>query len=226
MVSEVIPVFSRKVIFGYEFVAASTVAIALVSFGVWAHHMFTVGMSQTVDVYFAAASLVVGIPTGVKMFNWLATIYGGRIRTRRTHALLLRLLVDVRDRRLDGHHARGGADRLSAQRQLLCRRPFPLGDHRRHLDGAFRRALLLVSQGHRPDVFGTARPVALLALLVGFILTFGPMHIAGILGMPRRIFTYQADRGWQLWNVLTGIGAFIQAPSYLIFAWNLLISLK
>ena len=60
--------------------AASTVAIALISFGVWAHHMFTVGMSRTVDVYFAAASLLVAIPTGVKMFNWLATIYGGRIR--------------------------------------------------------------------------------------------------------------------------------------------------
>ena len=63
-------------------------------------------------------------------------------------------------------------------------------------------------------------------LLIGFILTFGPMHIAGILGMPRRIFTYQADRRWQLWNVLTGFGALIQAPSYLIFAWNLLFSLN
>ena len=62
-------------------------------------------------------------------------------------------------------------------------------------------------------------------LLIGFILTFGPMHFAGILGMPRRIFTYQADRPWQLWNVLTGIGSLIQAPSYLIFAWNFLISL-
>ena len=114
MVSDVIPVFSRKVIFGYEFVAASTVAIAFISFGVWAHHMFTVGMSRTVDVYFAAASLVVGIPTGVKMFNWLATVYGGRMADGRAHAVLLRLPVDVRDRRLDGHHARRGADGLSA----------------------------------------------------------------------------------------------------------------
>ena len=80
MVSDVIPVFSRKVIFGYEFVAASTVAIAFISFGVWAHHMFAVGMTRTVDVYFAAASLVVGIPTGIKIFNWLATVYGGRWR--------------------------------------------------------------------------------------------------------------------------------------------------
>ena len=80
MVSEVIPVFSRKVLFGYEFMAAATMAIAFISMGVWAHHMFAVGMSRTLDLYFAAASLLVSIPTGIKFFNWLATMYGGRIR--------------------------------------------------------------------------------------------------------------------------------------------------
>src|SRR4051812_5778400 len=80
MVSEVIPVFSRKVLFGYEFMAAATMAIAFISMGVWAHHMFTVGMSRTLDLYFAAASLLVSIPTGIKFFNWLATMYGGKIR--------------------------------------------------------------------------------------------------------------------------------------------------
>ena len=80
MISEVIPVFSRKVIFGYEFMAAATLAIAFISLGVWAHHMFTVGMSRTVDLYFTAASLLISIPTGIKFFNWLATMYGGRIR--------------------------------------------------------------------------------------------------------------------------------------------------
>ena len=83
MVSEVIPVFSRKVLFGYEFMAAATMAIAFISMGVWAHHMFTVGMSRTLDLYFAAASLLVSIPTGIKFFNWLATMYGGRIRSPR-----------------------------------------------------------------------------------------------------------------------------------------------
>ena len=80
MISDVIPVFSRKVIFGYEFVAASTVAIAFISFGVWAHHMFAVGMSRTVDIFFGATSFLIAIPTGVKIFNWLATAYGGRWR--------------------------------------------------------------------------------------------------------------------------------------------------
>ena len=80
MVSEVIPVFSRKVLFGYEFMAAATMAIALISLGVWAHHMYCVGMSRTLDLYFAVASLLVSIPTGIKFFNWLATMFGGRIR--------------------------------------------------------------------------------------------------------------------------------------------------
>ena len=79
MVSEVIPVFSRKVLFGYEFMAAATMAIAFISLGVWAHHMFTVGMSRTLDLFFAVASLLVSIPTGIKFFNWLATMYGGRL---------------------------------------------------------------------------------------------------------------------------------------------------
>ncbi len=79
MVSEIIPVFSRKVLFGYEFMAAATAAIAFISLGVWAHHMFAVGMSRTADFYFVVASLLVSIPTGIKFFNWLATMYGGRI---------------------------------------------------------------------------------------------------------------------------------------------------
>ncbi|MGH7222658.1 MAG: cytochrome c oxidase subunit I, partial [Gemmataceae bacterium] len=79
MIAEVIPVFSRKVLFGYEFMAAATMAIVFISMGVWAHHMFCVGMNRTLDLYFAAASLLVSIPTGIKMFNWLATMYGGKL---------------------------------------------------------------------------------------------------------------------------------------------------
>src|SRR5262249_55632814 len=80
MVSEIVPVFSRKVLFGYEFMAAATAAIAFISLGVWARHMFSVGMSRTGGLLFAGSSLLVSIPTGIKFFNWLATMYGGRIR--------------------------------------------------------------------------------------------------------------------------------------------------
>ena len=91
MISEVIPVFSRKVLFGYEFMAAATMAIVFISMGVWAHHMFCVGMSRTLDMYFAAASLLVSIPTGIKYFNWLATMYGGRVRSGLADAVRLRI---------------------------------------------------------------------------------------------------------------------------------------
>ena len=74
IISEVIPVFSRKVLFGYEFMAVATMAIAFLAMGVWAHHMFTAGMSKVLDFYFAAASFLISIPTGIKIFNWLATI--------------------------------------------------------------------------------------------------------------------------------------------------------
>src|SRR5580693_6962773 len=80
MISEIIPVFSRKPIFGYGFVAASTVAIAILSFGVWAHHMFATGLGHTADAFFAAGSMLIAVPTGVKIFNWIATMWGGSIR--------------------------------------------------------------------------------------------------------------------------------------------------
>jgi heme/copper-type cytochrome/quinol oxidase subunit 1 len=79
MISEIIPVFSRKVIFGYESVAAATVAIGFISFGVWAHHMFAVGLNSTLDAFFAGASFMIAVPTGIKVFNWLATLYGGKL---------------------------------------------------------------------------------------------------------------------------------------------------
>src|SRR5207249_7323102 len=80
VVSEIIPVFSRKLIFGYEYVAASSVAIAVLSLGVWVHHMFTVGMGRPLYVFFAISSMLIAIPTGVKVLNWTATMLGGRIR--------------------------------------------------------------------------------------------------------------------------------------------------
>src|SRR5262249_60829300 len=80
MISEMVPVFSRKPIFGYEFVAASTVAIVVLSSLVWAHHMFTVGMGRAMDVFFIITSMLIAIPTGVKVLNWSATLVGGRIR--------------------------------------------------------------------------------------------------------------------------------------------------
>ncbi len=226
MLSDVIPVFSRKVIFGYEFVAASTVAIAFISFGVWAHHMFAVGMSRSVDIYFAAASLLVGIPTGIKTFNWLATVYGGRWRMAAPMLFSLGFL---------SMFVIGGLTGIMLAvvpvNYQLTDTYFVVGHFHWVIIGGTLMGLFAGSYYWYPKVTGRMYSERLARwhfwlLLSGFLLTFGPMHIAGMLGMPRRIYTYPADRGWALWNQLSSLGALIQGPSYLIFVANLLISLK
>jgi cytochrome c oxidase subunit 1 len=226
MISEVIPVFSRKVIFGYEFVAASTVAIAFISFGVWAHHMFTVGLSRTLDIFFAISSLLIAIPTGVKIFNWLATVYGGKLRL--TTAMLFSL----------GFLAMFVIGGLTGVMLALAPLDFQLSDTY-FVVGHFHWVII---GGILFGVFAgfyywypkaTGRKLSerlghwqFWLFLIGFILTFGPMHFAGMFGMPRRIHLYYADRGITLWNQLATVGAFLQGPSILIFVINLFWSLK
>jgi cytochrome c oxidase subunit 1 len=226
MLSDVIPVFSRKVIFGYEFVAASTVAIAFISFGVWAHHMFTVGMTRSADLFFAASSLVIAIPTGIKNFNWLATVYGGRWRMAAPMLFSLGFLSMFVIAGLTGIMLA-----VAPMDFQLTDTYFVVGHFHWVIVGGILMGLFAGMYYWYPKVTGRMYSERLARwqfwlFLIGFILIFGPMHFAGMLGMPRRIYTYQADRGWEVWNQLSTLGAFIQAPSFLIFVWNLLISLK
>jgi cytochrome c oxidase subunit I len=225
MVSEVIPVFSRKVLFGYEFMAAATMAIAFISLGVWAHHMFCVGMSRTLDLFFVIASLLVSIPTGIKFFNWLATMFGGRIWFASpmlfSFGFLSMFLI-------------GGLTGI-----MLAAAPFDfqlsdsyfvVGHFHWVLIGGTLFGTFAGIHYWYPKVTGRMLSERLARwqfwlLYVGFILTFGPMHVSGMLGMPRRIFTYQPDRAWEIWNQLSTVGAFVQAPSYAIFVYNVIVSL-
>lgn len=226
MVSEVIPVFVRKVLFGYEFMAAATMGIAFISLGVWAHHMFCVGMSRGQDLFFVASSLLVSIPTGIKFFNWLATMYGGRIRFASPMLFCFGFL---------SMFLIGGLTGI-----MLAAAPF---------DFQLSDSYFVVAHFHwvliGGTLFGTFAGIyywypkatgrmlserlgrwQFWLLYIGFVLTFGPMHISGFLGMPRRIYTYDADRGWEFWNQLTTVGALIQVPSFAIFVVNLLWSLR
>jgi cytochrome c oxidase subunit 1 len=226
MLSDVIPVFSRKVIFGYEFVAASTVAIAFISFGVWAHHMFAVGMSRTADIFFGAMSLVIAIPTGIKTFNWLATVYGGRWRMAAPMLFSLGFLSMFVIGGLTGIILA-----IVPVDYQLTDSYFVVGHFHWVIIGGTLMGLFAGVYYWYPKVTGRMYSERLARwqfwlFLIGFLLTFGPMHMSGMLGMPRRIYTYPADRGWEVWNQLSSLGAFIQGPSYLIFVWNLLISLK
>jgi cytochrome c oxidase subunit 1 len=226
MISEVIPVFSRKVLFGYEFMAAATMAIVFISLGVWAHHMFTVGMTRTLDLFFAASTMLVSVPTGIKFFNWLATMYGGRISFASPMLFACGFL---------SMFLLGGLTGI-----MLACAPFTfqlsdsyfvVGHFHWVLIGGTLFGVFAGIHYWYPKVTGRRLSERLARwqfwlLLIGFILTFGPMHIAGMLGMPRRIFTYEPDRDWAIWNQLATVGALIQVPSYLIFVINVVWSLR
>ena len=226
MVSEIIPVFSRKVLFGYEFMAAATAAIAFISLGVWAHHMFTVGMSRTADLFFVVSTFLVSIPTGIKFFNWLATMYGGRISFASPMLFCIGFLSMFLIGGLTGIML--AAAPFDFQ---LTDSYFVVGHFHLVLIGGTLFGVFAGIHYWYPKVTGRMLSERLARwqfwlLYIGFILTFGPMHISGMLGMPRRIYTYDADRGWAFWNQLTTLGAIIQVPSFAIFVYNVFASLR
>ncbi len=226
MISEVIPVFSRKVLFGYEFMAAATAAIAFISLGVSAHHMFSVGMTRTQDLFFVVSSLLVSIPTGIKFFNWLATMYGGRISFASPMLFAFGFLSMFLIGGLTGIML--AAAPFDFQ---LTDSYFVIGHFHWVLIGGTLFGTFAGIYYWYPKVTGRMLSERLARwhfwlLYIGFFLTFGPMHISGFLGMPRRIYTYDFDRGWTYWNQLTTVGALIQAPSYAIFLYNAIVSLR
>jgi cytochrome c oxidase subunit 1 len=226
MVSEIVPVFSRKVLFGYEFMAAATMAIAFISLGVWAHHMFTVGLSRSANLFFVVSSLLVSIPTGIKFFNWLATMFGGRISLASPMLFCFGFLSMFLIGGLTGIMLASSPFDFQ-----LTDTYFVVGHFHWVLIGGTLFGTFAGLHYWYPKVTGRMLSERLACwqfwlLYIGFFLTFGPMHIAGFVGMPRRIFTYEPDRGWDLWNQLATLGALIQAPSFLIFAINVLVSLR
>src|SRR3954453_24232159 len=225
MVSEIIPVFSRKVLFGYEFMAAATMAIVFISMGVWAPHMFCVGMSRTQDVYFAAASLLVSIPTGIKFFNWLATMYGGRIGLASPMLFTFGFLSMFLIGGLTGILLAVAPFDFQLTDTYFVVGPFPWVLIGGTLFGTFAGIHYWYPKATGRLLSERLARWQFWLLYVGFLLTFGPMHISGFLGMPRRIYTYQPDRGWELWNQLATLGAIIQVPSFAIFIANVTMSL-
>ena len=151
IISEVLPVFARKPIFGYKAIAASTAAIAFLAMLVWAHHMFTTPMGTVVLAFFMLSSFAIAVPTGIKIFNWIATLWRGTIVIQDAALLRRRLPRHVRDRRHLRHDPRDLPGRLAAARHLLRGGPLPLRAVRRQRVRDLRRALLLVPEDERPD---------------------------------------------------------------------------
>jgi cytochrome c oxidase subunit 1 len=220
-VSEIVPTFSRKVIFGYPLMVAATVAIGFISLGVWAHHMFAVGMGPVLNAFFSAMTFMIAVPTGIKIFNWIGTMWGGRISFA-TPMLFATGFVAM--------FVIGGLTGI-----MLAMVPFDwqvtdsyfvVGHFHYVLFGGTVFAIFAAVFYWYPKAVGrmldeTLGKWAFWLLFVGFNLTFFPMHISGMLGMPRRIYTYQADRGLELWNLLSTSGVFVQIAGVLLIVVNL-----
>ena len=226
MISEIIPVFSGKPIFGYRFVAGSSVAIAFLSFGVWAHHMFAVGLGDTENAIFAATSMLIAIPTGVKIFNWIATMIGGRIR------LTTAMLFAVGFIAMFVIGGLSGVSLAVVPIDLAVTDSYYVVAHLHYV--LFGGTMLGVFAGAYywfPKMTGRLLDEGLgklhfWATFAGFNLTFLPQHWLGAVGMPRRVFTYAASTGWGPLNLVSTIGAAILAVAMVIFAVNLVRSLR
>jgi cytochrome c oxidase subunit 1 len=225
-VSEVVPVFSRKPIFGYPAMVAATMLIGLISVSVWAHHMFSVGMTAMSNTFFVAATLLVGVPTGIKIFNWLGTLYGGQIRFELPMLFCLAFLFQFLIAGLTGVML--GVAPFNWQ---LTDSYFVVAHFHYTLVGGFLFMIFAAIYYWYPKATGRMLSKNLglwhfWLFLIGFHLTFDPQHIAGILGMPRRIYTYDPGRGWEIYNMISSLGALFQAAGVSFLVVNLLRSLR
>ncbi|MDB4965789.1 MAG: Cytochrome-c oxidase [Myxococcales bacterium] len=223
--SEIIPVFSRKAIFGYPVLVGAVIAIGFVSLSVWAHHMFAVGMSMTANTFFMVATLLVGIPTGIKIFNWIGTMWGGKIRLATPMLFCIAFIGQFLIAGLTGIML--AAVPFNWQ---LTDSTFVVAHFHFMLVGSLLFTVFAAFYYWFPKVTGRMLDEKLGKLhfwlfLVGFHLTFTVMHIPGLLGMPRRIYTYEPGRGWETLNLVITIGAFFQAAGVACFLVNLVRSL-
>jgi cytochrome c oxidase subunit I len=222
--SEIIPVFSRKTIFGYPAMVAATVSIGFISLGVWAHHMFTVGLSSYGNAFFVMTTMAIAVPTGTKIFNWLATMWGGKIRFAVPMLFSLAFLFQFLLAGLTGIML--GAAPFDWQ---LGSSYFVVAHFHYVIVGGILFMIFAASYYWFPKMTGRMLNETLgkwhfWLFVIGFHLTFDFMHIPGLLGMPRRIYTYETGRGWEIWNVIILIGAVFQAVAILVFVYNLINS--
>jgi len=226
MISEIIPVFSRKPIFGYPFVAASTVAIALLSFGVWAHHMFAVGLGRPLNLFFSAASMLIAIPTGVKIFNWSVTMYGGAIRLTTAMLFAIAFLIQFTVGGLSGiTFATVPID------WQLTDTYYVVAHFHYVLFGGTLFAVLGAVYYWFPKMSGRMLSERLgkwifWLTVIGFNGTFFVQHFLGFMGMPRRVFTYPSLPHWFELNLVSTIGAFVLGFAMLLFLANIAWSLR
>ncbi|MBK32029.1 MAG: cytochrome c oxidase subunit I [Chloroflexi bacterium] len=220
IVSEVIPVFSRKPLFGYAAIVFAGASIGVLGFGVWAHHMFTTGLGTVPALVFSATTMGIGVPTGVKIFNWLSTMYGGSIRFTTAMYFSVAFIALFTIGGISGVMHAGPA--VDSQHQDT----YFVVAHIHYV--LFGGAIMGIFSGIYywfPKMTGrflseTLGKWSFWIMFAGMNLTFFPMHFLGVSGMPRRIYTYDEGFGWEAWNMAATIGSYLIAVSVLIFLVN------
>jgi cytochrome c oxidase subunit 1 len=222
IVSEIIPVFARKPIFGYKAVALSTIGIAFLAFLVWGHHMFAVGLPTRVDSFFMVSSMIIAVPTGVKIFNWLATLWRGNISFDTPMLWVLGFI---------GVFTIGGLSGIFLAAfpvdWQLTQTYFVVAHIHYVLFGGSMFAIFGGLYYWWPKIFGRLLDEKLGRLhfwlvFIGFNLAFFPQHLLGLLGMPRRIYTYHQGGLWETYNMISSIGAFTMGVGMLVFVVNII----
>ena len=222
--SEIIPVFSRKAIFGYPVMVAATICIGFIGMSVWAHHMFTVGMSSNANTFFVLSTMAIAVPTGIKIFNWLATMWGGKIEFKTPMLFCVGFLFQFLIAGLTGIML--GAAPFDWQ---LGNSYFVVAHFHYVIVGAILFTIFGAFYYWFPKMSGkmyseTLGKLHFWLFLIGFHMTFDFMHIPGVLGMPRRIYTYEPGRGWDVWNLIVTVGVVFQALGTVVFVVNLVWS--
>jgi cytochrome c oxidase subunit 1 len=226
IVSEILPVFSRKPLFGYAVVVFSGIAIGFMGWGVWAHHMFAVGLGPVANSAFAASTMFIAVPTGVKIFNWIATTWGGDLRMKTPMYFALGFIAMFTIGGLSGvTHAIVPHDYQQTDTYYV------VAHFHYVLFGGAIFGLFGGAYYWFPKVTGRLLGEGLGKLhfwlmFIGFNLTFGPMHILGLQGQPRRTYTYPEGMGWDAWNLVATIGSMIIALSVLTFIINVSRTLR
>ncbi|WP_060208975.1 cytochrome c oxidase subunit I [Sporosarcina koreensis] len=222
--SEIFSIFSRKRLFGYPSMVFATVLIGFLGFMVWAHHMFTVGLGPTANAIFAVATMAIAVPTGVKIFNWLLTMWGGSIKVTTPMLYALGFIPSFVMGGVTG--VMQGAAPLDYQ---LHDSYFIVAHFHYVIVGGVVLAILAATHLYWPKMFGTMLnetlgKVTFWFFFIGFHMTFLIQHWLGFWGMPRRVWTYMDGQGWNFANLISSIGALLMAIGVIVLVYNAIMT--
>jgi len=226
IVSEVLPTFSRKPLFGYPIIVFSGAVIGLLGFAVWSHHMFATGLGKVATAAFSLLTMAIAVPTGVKIFNWIGTLWGGRIRFTVPMVFSMAFVWMFMLGGFSGiMHSAAPADAEQHDSYFI------VAHFHYVLLGGVLLGLLSGIYYWVPKIFGKMMNQKLGywvagLVIVGFNVAFFPMHYLGLIGMTRRTYTYLPDKGWNLWNFVSTMGAYMLGVGVFLCFMDMVITVR